>query len=40
MSRRVSRLANNLGVRLLSRTTHRVALTEVGSFLPTCPWGA
>lgn len=31
VSRRVSRLEKNLGVRLLSRTTRKVALTEAGS---------
>ncbi|WP_411561626.1 LysR substrate-binding domain-containing protein [Pseudomonas shirazensis] len=31
VSRRVSRLEKNLGVRLLSRTTRKVALTEVGA---------
>lgn len=31
MSRRVSRLEKNFDVRLLSRTTRRVALIEVGS---------
>lgn len=31
ISRRISRLEKNLGVRLLSRTTRKVALTEAGN---------